>query len=61
MELSSLTGDIGRGVLSLPSHAGDGVTEVMLVVVRCHCRVMLAMSLPSLAGDGAIEATLLMV
>jgi hypothetical protein len=28
---------LGRGVMLLESHAGDGIAEVMLAVVRCHC------------------------
>jgi hypothetical protein len=38
-------GNVGHGAISLPSHAGDGTVEVTLVVVRCHCRVLLAMVL----------------
>jgi hypothetical protein len=40
--------------MALPSPIGDGVVEVMLVVVRCRCRVMLAMSLLRLLGRGAM-------
>jgi hypothetical protein len=42
----------------MPSLACDGVAKATLVVVQCHCRVMLMMVLPSLAGDGASEAML---
>jgi hypothetical protein len=45
-------------MMSLPSHAGDGVVRATLVVARCHYRVMLVMLLPSHAGNRAIEATL---
>jgi hypothetical protein len=27
---------VGRGVMSLSSHAGDGIAEVTLAVVQCH-------------------------
>jgi hypothetical protein len=60
---------VSHGVMSLPSHAGDGAAKATLAMASCHCRVMLRwcyrgdvgcgmMSLPSLAGDGATEATL---
>jgi hypothetical protein len=50
--------DVGRGVMLLPSHASNGVAEVMLAVARCRCRVMLVMVLSSIAGDDAVESTL---
>jgi hypothetical protein len=30
-------GDVGRGVMSLPSHGSDGVAQSMLVVALRHC------------------------
>jgi hypothetical protein len=39
-------GDVGRSAMSIPSHAGDVATEVMLAIARYRCRVMLAMLLP---------------
>jgi hypothetical protein len=53
-------GDIGSNVISLPSHVGNGVAEVMLVVARYRCHFMLAMVLPSLPGDGIAKAMLAM-
>jgi hypothetical protein len=53
-------GDIGRGAMSLPSHAGDGTAKSCW---RWHCRGNVGhgvMSLSSLASDGAAEATLVM-
>jgi hypothetical protein len=38
--------------IALLSHASDGVTEMTLVVVRCHCL--------SHAADGVAETTLVM-
>jgi hypothetical protein len=51
----------------LPSRTDDGAVETMLVVARCHCRVILvmalprqlcrsAMSMPSHAGDDSTES-----
>jgi hypothetical protein len=37
--------DVGRGVMSLPRHDGDGTAEAILVVAWCHCLVMLTMTL----------------
>jgi hypothetical protein len=39
-------GDVGRGVMSLPCHAGDDIAEATFTVVWCRYRVMLAMALP---------------
>jgi hypothetical protein len=39
-------GDVGRGVISLSSHAGDGVAKVTLAMAWCRYRVLLAMALP---------------
>jgi hypothetical protein len=64
-------GNVARGVMSLPSHIGDGIAE-SLPIARCRCRVLLvmvrwhrrgdvsrgAMSLPSLAGDGTAKEKL---
>jgi hypothetical protein len=43
--------------MALPSHTGDDIVEVMLVMERCRYRVMLATTLPIHAGDGAAETT----
>jgi hypothetical protein len=40
MLVLALPRQLGRGVMSVPSHAGDGAVEA-----RCRCRVMLAMML----------------
>jgi hypothetical protein len=44
--------------MSLSSHASDGNVGATLAMMRCHCRVMLAMSLSRLTGDAAAEAML---
>jgi hypothetical protein len=41
---------LGCGVMSVWSHAGDGVVEA-----RCRCRVWLVMVLSSHVGNGAAE------
>jgi hypothetical protein len=40
-----------------PSHASDGVAEVILAMVRCRCQIILVMVLTSHVGDGSAEAT----
>jgi hypothetical protein len=37
---------LGRGVVSLLSHAGDDAAKATLVVAQCRYRVMLATVLP---------------
>jgi hypothetical protein len=57
MMVMALSRRLGRGAMSLPSHAGDGTTESCW---QCRCQVDVdhsAMSLPSHAGDGAVKAT----
>jgi hypothetical protein len=52
-------------VMVLSSHAGDSATELCwrrrcrgdLVMMRCRCRVMLAMVLPSHTSDDAARVT----
>jgi hypothetical protein len=44
-------------MMSLLSHADDGVAKMMLDAVWCHRRDMLAMVLLSHASDGTVEAT----
>jgi hypothetical protein len=39
--------DVGRGMMTLPSHAGDGVVKTTLAVVRYRYRVVLVMALSS--------------
>jgi hypothetical protein len=41
----------------LPSHTGDDAIEATLVMVRCHCRIMLSMALLSHSVDSAAEVT----
>jgi hypothetical protein len=36
MALPSITGDVGRGVMSLLSHADDDIAKATLVVVQCR-------------------------
>jgi hypothetical protein len=55
MPMMVLPGRFGRGVMYMPSHTGDGAFESCwwwhyqgdLAVMRCRCRVLLAMMLPS--------------
>jgi hypothetical protein len=65
----TLSRRLGHGMISLPSHDGDGAAEATLVVARCCCRcdlvveqcrcqVMLATTLLSLAGDGTAKVIL---
>jgi hypothetical protein len=49
---------MSHGMMSLPSHAGNGIAEARLVMARCRCYVMLTMALPSLAGDNTTKSTL---
>jgi hypothetical protein len=45
-------------MMSMLSHADDGVAKVTLTVARCRYLVMLEMALSRLVGDGAIGAML---
>jgi hypothetical protein len=45
---------LGRGMVSLLSHAGDGTIETTLVMAQCHCRVMPVMALPRQLGRGVM-------
>jgi hypothetical protein len=46
----ALPRQLGRGVMSVPSHAGDGAVEA-----RCRCRVMLAMMLLRQHGHDVVS------
>jgi hypothetical protein len=55
---------VGHGSMSLPIHAGDGVAETTLAVVRCRYRVGASrgvMSLPSHTSDDIAESVLVVV
>jgi hypothetical protein len=43
--------------MSLLSHTGDAVAELVLSMTRCRWQVMLTTVLPSHTGDGDAEAT----
>jgi hypothetical protein len=51
-ELRRCRADVGSGVMSLPSYAGDGATMSMLGVACCRVMLAMAMALSSLASDG---------
>jgi hypothetical protein len=51
-------GDVGRGTMSLSSHAGD---DIVISCWQWHCRGGVSrgvMLLPHLVVDGAVEVTL---
>jgi hypothetical protein len=50
--------DVGCGMMSPWSHAGDDADELVLAVVWCSNRVMLITMLPSCARDSATESVL---